>query len=190
MEGFRWYVRSESVRIVQSATEIWRMNKMAFMQKFRYWVPVIMAMVYIYWMSTDAFALPRTSRIIEPIIRFFSPHISRSDMLMIHGVIRKLAHVTEYFILGILLFRAFRAGSQERRWWRWALSSLAVVALYAAGDEMHQYYVSTRTASLVDVGYDMLGGVLAQCVSIVWYGQCRAEGNIVKITGTGEEGAP
>jgi len=142
---------------------------MAFMQKFRYWLPVILAMVFIYWMSTDAFAVPRTSRIIEPLIRFFAPHISRKEMLMIHGVIRKLAHVTEYFVLGILLFRAFRAGSQERRWWTWGLSSLAVVALYAAGDELHQYYVSTRTASLADVGFDTLGGILAQFVCIIYY---------------------
>lgn len=160
------------------------------MQKYKYWIPVIISMAYIYWMSTDAFAFPRTSRFIEPIIRFFAPHLSRKDMLMVHGVIRKLAHVTEYLVLGILLFRAFRAGSQERRWWKWALSSLAVVAVYAGGDELHQYFVSTRTASLADVGYDMLGGVLAQCISIAWYGRCREEGKGVTIAGSNKEGAP
>ena len=145
------------------------MNKMAFMQKFRYWLPVILAMVFIYWMSTDAFAVARTSRIIDPILRFLAPSLSRKEILMIHGMIRKAAHVIVYFILGILLFRAFRAGSNERRWWRWASSSLAAVVLYAMTDEFHQLHVSTRTASLVDVGFDTFGGLLAQFVSVIYY---------------------
>lgn len=141
------------------------------MRNFRYWLPVILAMTFIYWMSTDAFAFGNTAHIVETIVRFFAPHLPRKTMLLIHHVARKLSHVTEYFILGLLLFRAFRAGSEERRWWRWALSSLCIVALYAGGDELHQYFVSSRTASLVDVGYDALGGMLAQCSSIVWYGR-------------------
>jgi VanZ family protein len=148
---------------------------MSFLQRFKYWVPVILAMAFIYWMSTDLFSSVHTSRVIEPIVRFFVPQISRKQMLLVQNVIRKLAHVTEYFILGVLLFRAFRAGSEERQWRRWALSALAVVMLYASADELHQYFVSTRTASLADVGLDTLGGVLAQCVSVVWYGRRRTE---------------
>ena len=144
-----------------------------FMQKFKYWIPVIVVMGFIYWMSTDAFSAKNTSRIIEPLIRFFAPHISRKQMLMVHTVIRKCAHVAEYFILGVLLFRAFRAGSQERQWLKWALSALAIVIFYAVADELHQYFVSTRSASLADVGIDTLGGILAQCVSIAWYGRQR-----------------
>ncbi len=146
---------------------------MTFLQKFKYWVPVILAMAFIAWMSTDLFSAKSTSRIIEPIVRFFAPQISRKQMLLVHTVVRKLAHVTEYFVLGVLLFRAFRAGSGGRRWLRWALSALAVVMLYAAVDELHQYFVSTRTASLADVGLDALGGILAQCVSIVSHRRCR-----------------
>jgi VanZ family protein len=163
--------------MAQSTTENYWFLKMNFTQKFRYWLPVILAMVLIYWMSTGGFSSSNTSRIIEPIIRFFAPSISRKQILMIHGVIRKLAHVTEYFIFGMLLFRAFRADSRERRWWTWGLSSLAVVVLYAAGDEMHQYFVSTRTASPADVGFDTLGGILAQYASIVWYRQHREDGD-------------
>jgi VanZ family protein len=148
---------------------------MAFMQKFRYWLPVILVMAFIYWMSTDAFAVARTSRIIDPILRFLAPSLSRKEILMIHGMIRKAAHVIVYLILGILLFRAFRAGSHERRWWRWASSSLAVVVLYAMTDEFHQLYVPVRTASLVDVGLDTFGGLLAQCVSILWHRRHRPE---------------
>jgi len=157
------------------------------MERFKYWLPVILAMVFISWMSTDLFSAKNTSRIIEPIIRFFVPQISRKQMLMAHTVIRKLAHVTEYFVLGALLFRAIRAGSGERRWRRWALSALAVVMLYAAADELHQYFVSTRTASLADVGLDTLGGVLAQCASIAWYGRCHPEGRRINVESQRQE---
>ncbi len=149
------------------------------MQKFKYWLPVILAMVFIYWMSTDLFSAKNTSRIIEPIIRFLAPHLSRKEILKIHGVIRKCAHVTEYLVFGILLFRAFRAGSQERHWLRWGLSSLAVVMLYSASDELHQVFVLSRTGSLADVGIDTAGGLLAQCVSIAWYGRRRTDGTAI-----------
>jgi VanZ family protein len=56
----------------------------------------------------------------------------------------------------------------ERHSWRWALSSIIVVAVFAASDEFHQTFVATRTPSIVDVGIDTLGGLLAQCVSVTW----------------------
>lgn len=137
-------------------------------RNLKYWVPVLLWMSFIYWMSTDTFASENTSRIIEPILRFLMPSITPEKAALIHGVIRKLGHVTEYFILGILLFRAFRRDSKELLGWRWAFYSVLVVMLYAASDEFHQSFVSTRTASLFDVGIDTLGGILAQGVSVLW----------------------
>jgi VanZ family protein len=122
-------------------------------------------MSFIFWMSTGTFSPQKTSLLIEPILRFLAPSLSPEMVDMIHQAIRKSGHVTEYFILGILLFRAFRSGSREARIRRWAFSSFLVVVLYAASDEFHQSFVSTRTASLLDVGIDALGGILAQGVS-------------------------
>ena len=62
-------------------------------------------------------------------------------------VLRKLAHVTEYAILGALLLRAL-----ER-----PLPAFAVGVLYAASDEVHQHFVSGRHASPVDVAIDAAG---------------------------------
>jgi VanZ family protein len=69
-------------------------------------------------------------------------------------LLRKLAHLTEYAILGALLLRATR-----RPW-----LSLALAALYAASDEVHQHFVEGRHAAPLDVAIDMVGalaGVLA-----------------------------
>ena len=142
---------------------------MSLIRNFRYWVPVLLWMSFIFLMSTGTFSGENTSLIIEPILHFLMPSITPEKVDLIHGAIRKLGHVTEYFILGILLFRAFRCGSKELLSWRWALYSILVVVLYAASDEFHQSFVSTRTASLFDVGIDTLGGILAQGVSVLWH---------------------
>jgi VanZ family protein len=142
---------------------------MSFVRNVKYWAPVILWMTFIFWMSTGTFSSENTSLIIEPILHFLMPSLSPEKVAMIHAAIRKLGHVTEYFILGILLFRAFRGGSKELRNLRWAFSSFLVVVLYAACDEFHQLFVPARTASLVDVGIDTLGGIIAQGVSVLWH---------------------
>jgi VanZ family protein len=139
---------------------------MSFREKIQYWFPAFVWIGVIFWMSTGIFSAQNTYNYFEPVLRFFVPSISRREIIFFHIVLRKLAHLTEYFISGILVFRAFRNGSDKRQEWSWALSSIFVVLLIAASDEFHQTFVSTRTASLVDVGIDVFGGILAQGVSV------------------------
>ncbi|HWR58400.1 MAG TPA: VanZ family protein [Thermodesulfovibrionales bacterium] len=136
-----------------------------------YWSPVILWMGFIFWMSSGTFSSDNTSSIIKPFLLFLFPRISPQEIDMVHGIIRKCGHVGEYFILGLLLFRAFRAGSNESRMRRWTSSAFLVVLLYAASDELHQSFVATRTASFFDIAIDAVGGVLAQGVSALR--QCR-----------------
>ncbi len=83
-------------------------------------------------------------------------------------MIRKAGHVIEYFILGLLMFRGFRGGSTAEWKWRWSLSAVIGVVLWAVTDELHQSFIPTRTASITDVGIDAAGGVLAQFASALW----------------------
>lgn len=62
-------------------------------------------------------------------------------------VLRKCAHVTEYAVLGALLYRALG---------REALA-LAIGIAYAATDEFHQHFVRGRHASPIDVAIDAVG---------------------------------
>ena len=117
-------------------------------------------------MSTDTFSSQNTSLIIEPLVRFLLPGISEQFLALIHGLVRKAAHLIEYFILGLLLFRAFRRTFPESTPLRLALRSLFIVALVAVGDEFHQSFVATRTASVLDVGIDTVGGLLALGVMV------------------------
>jgi VanZ family protein len=121
------------------------------------------------------FSAQNTYMFFEPLLRFFMPSISPKESFFFHIILRKCAHLTEYFISGLLLFRAFRNGSDKRREWRWTFFSLCVVAIIAASDEFHQTFVSTRTASLVDVGIDIMGGFLAQGISVLMFKRQRRQ---------------
>src|SRR3954469_3828583 len=65
-------------------------------------------------------------------------------------VLRKGAHVTEYAILGLLLFRA--VGRE--------VPAFLVGVAYAITDEVHQYFVQGRHASPIDVAIDSAGILL------------------------------
>ena len=62
-------------------------------------------------------------------------------------VLRKLAHATEYAILGFLLLRAVGRKS-------WAL---ALGVAYAVSDEVHQHFVAGRHGAPLDVVIDAIG---------------------------------
>lgn len=69
-------------------------------------------------------------------------------------VLRKLAHVAEYAILGALLLDALRRPGV----------ALALGVAYAATDELHQHFVPGRRGAPLDVLVDAVGvalGVLA-----------------------------
>jgi len=140
-----------------------------FTRLIAYWAPPVLWMLFISWMSTPTFSSDNTSRIIEPILRYMHPSITDQEVKTYHAVIRKMAHCVEYFMLGMLLFRAFMAGSIARRIEKWAAYSFLAIVLYASMDEIHQYFLPERTASLIDVGIDALGGLLGLCSSVLRY---------------------
>jgi len=124
-----------------------------------YYVWAILWMGLIFFFSTDIGSFSNTFSYLEPILRFLFPQMTPHTMLLVHLLIRKLAHVTEYAILSYLWFGAFRQG---RRNWspRWALWALGLSISYALLDEYHQAFVLSRTASLIDVGIDSMGALI------------------------------
>jgi len=134
----------------------------------KYWLPVILVACLIFWMSTEAFSSSHTLSVVRAMIKFLVPGLSYARVDFIHAITRELPHAVEYLILGLLLFRAFR-GHLNFLWnWRWFFLASIVVLLWAASDELHQSFVSTRTASIVDVGIDVVGGILGQFVTVLW----------------------
>ncbi len=71
--------------------------------------------------------------------------------------VRKVAHFTEYFILGVLLFLTFRVFNVSLQ--NQGIYSLFLVLLCAVLDEYLQLFVS-RTSSVSDVVLDFCGGLI------------------------------
>lgn len=74
-------------------------------------------------------------------------------------VVRKGAHITEYFILTVLVLRWVKYE------WGFALNRLLpavlLCILFAASDEFHQTFISGRVGCIEDVIIDSIGVVLA-----------------------------
>jgi VanZ family protein len=121
----------------------------------------------IFWMSTGMFSTEHTSRFIVPFLNFLFPGMAPQQVDMIHGLFRKTGHISEYFLLGLLFFHAFRSNSLQKWRPRWTVYSIIGVVLYAVSDEFHQVFISSRTASLIDVGIDSAGGILSQLAIIL-----------------------
>lgn len=67
----------------------------------------------------------------------------------------KVAHFALYAPLGVLVGRALRAAGMLS--WRTVAVSLLAMALFAAGDELHQDLVPGRSADPVDWLADLVG---------------------------------
>ncbi len=81
----------------------------------KYWLPVLLWMVFIFIGSTDLMSAEHTSRFIGPFLRWFAPDITDATIASIQLVVRKCAHLTEYAILSALLLRALRQHFIARR---------------------------------------------------------------------------
>jgi VanZ family protein len=120
----------------------------------REWLPVAIWGVVIFTLSTSAFTAANTSRIIDPILRFLIPGISGPAVDVVHALIRKAAHFTEYCILFWLLIRGPMVGRPYQ--------ALMLCVIYALLDEGHQIFVPGRTASLYDVALDSTGALFSR----------------------------
>lgn len=79
---------------------------------------------------------------------------------LLKGISDKVLHLSEYALLGALLYRACRHGAgtwmAEHAVW----AAVAGSALYGLSDETHQLFVPLREADLLDVVADTVGGTV------------------------------
>jgi len=133
----------------------------------RYYLPVMLWAAVIALLSTSGFDTSFTLKVLRAANDFFELGFSLARLREINAVVRKLGHVTEYFILGLLLWRALRRDREAVWRWSWALGTFALGAAWAGLDELHQRFERGRGSSLVDVGWDSLGLLLALILLLV-----------------------
>ena len=112
---------------------------------------------------SDVIVLP-VLRALHPGFDDMTPEEQAQLRAPVSLAIRKLAHFTEFALLGFFLMAHLRLRRAEGPIRPVALAAIAAAALYACSDEIHQVFVADRGPALLDVGIDVAGalcGVLA-----------------------------
>jgi len=137
----------------------------------KFWTPVLLWMALIFTASADAHSYEHSSRFVEPFLHWLFPAMSQFNIDKVHHFLRKRAHLTEYAVLALLLWRALHVSGNNLRAWSWPKVGgvLMLVFLYAATDEFHQRFVATRTPLVSDVFIDTAGGAIG--LLVLWFSQ-------------------
>lgn len=126
----------------------------------KYWVPVFVLLGIIFWLSGANFTDGKTSEFFFPKIKSVFPGLLPDGVAFVHELIRALAHIFEFFLLGLLLSLAINRLHLRISGFKKGVLIFVLLCLFALGDEVRQSLVALRKASLVDVGLDLVGGVM------------------------------
>jgi len=138
------------------------------------WMPVIAWMLVIFAGSSDALSTEHTSRFVVPFLRWLDPTISIHTIIAIHFALRKVGHFLEYAVLAALMWRALRGSFGAAAKAALGVAAFLIAAGFAASDEFHQSFVSTRTASAHDVMIDCIGALVAVLFCVMFSRANRA----------------
>ena len=92
-----------------------------------------------------------------------------SDVFFI--IIRKIAHITEYLILGILVFGFVNEFKIDRK----IIISLLICLIFSSLDEFHQLFIPGRTGKILDAFIDMIGVLLGIGVLLLIHKNLRKQ---------------
>jgi VanZ family protein len=143
-----------------------RLHKLLIPAWLRAWWPALVWACLIFTLSTDTFSSEHTATLFSPLIHWLFPRLTRDQFELVHHLIRKSAHLTEYFIFCLLLYRGVRGNRKGWRW-TWGIAALSVAAGYSILDEIHQAFVASRTASPYDSLLDSIGAFFA--FGAIWF---------------------
>ena len=128
--------------------------------------PMVLLMLAIFIVSSDLGSADHTRPVLASIVRRFLPWLAQQmtpAMIDVTDfIIRKVAHVTEYAILSLLVSRS--VGIKMNSTIRERLVPAGISSLYALSDEFHQSFVPSRGATYTDVMWDTLGAIIGATI--------------------------
>lgn len=89
-----------------------------------------------------------TQFLIEKLLR-----LSENQAQVLNVLFRKTVHLTAFGFLAFLFYNSFEKSRFFKAW--------ILTTIYAAIDEWHQAFIPERTGSIIDVGIDSIGALLA-----------------------------
>ncbi len=104
-----------------------------------------------------------TSAVVNTVISIKKENISEEKRQKIIEdktfIVRKSAHFTEYFILGLILILYLQ--TKEKLATKYIILAIIFCVLYATSDEIHQLFVDGRSCKIIDILIDTCGSSLA-----------------------------
>ncbi len=119
------------------------------------------------FLSTGSYGGSVTGWLLKELLSLVHVHLPEPTFEIVHFLIRKLAHCTEYGIFALFLYYSFTFRQPERWNTRSAVSAVIVAGLFSLTDEYHQSFVPGRTASIKDCGIDTFGASAAMLLLYV-----------------------
>ena len=136
-------------------------------KRFLLWLLVILWMGIIFFLSaqTAAESSGLSGQTIRTLIPIFMPEfidisqVQQNEIVAnLQHLVRKIAHILIYFILGILCMCTLI--SHELKLKVKVYAALVICTVYAATDELHQLFVDGRGGQLSDIFIDFCGALL------------------------------
>lgn len=127
------------------------------MKKYKYFIPAILLMVIIFFMSHQPGndSMQTSNFIVDLLKHIFSLPNTYEDILS--TIVRKGAHMSEYALLAILLFYGFYNTFKNRPIFQ---LTFFTTFLYACTDEFHQLFIVGRSGQISDVLVDSGGALI------------------------------
>lgn len=128
------------------------------LQKFLAWLALLVWMGVIFYFSHQSgdASMQLSDGILDSFKSLFQNFL---DYHTLSYIVRKIAHFTEYFILGLLihhLVKQYRVISKTEIIWM-----ILFCVIYAMSDEFHQVFIGGRSPKVFDVIIDSLGSSLS-----------------------------
>lgn len=89
------------------------------------------------------------------IVNIIANILNINNIELLNLIIRKLAHFTEYLILGVLVINMFTKNNAKKYY----LLSILLCIIYAISDEIHQLFVPGRACQIKDILIDSIGSI-------------------------------
>lgn len=127
------------------------------MKQFKYFIPsfIIMIIIFLFSNADGNQSGGMSLKILELIHTVFS-FINNTEIL--HTLIRKFAHMSEYAILCGSFIYGFSKNKFNTK--EICFYSLICTFIYACSDELHQLFIDGRSGNFLDVLIDTFGGLI------------------------------
>lgn len=116
-------------------------------------IPVIIWALAIFIMSS--FNAEESANQSNFIVNIIASIFKINNISLLSLIIRKLAHFTEYLILGVLVINMFTKNNVRKSY----ILSILLCIIYATSDEIHQIFTPGRACQIKDILIDSIGSI-------------------------------